>query len=211
MKSKRNMLCACVTVLISLLVMGCNDQNAGKSGGTDSKSGSVITEIQKDIPPISLDDFSIHPVDGSSLKISYGMNREEVEKILGQPSTANDNGFTVLCTYPSGIEILYRDSSAAAIILSQGSEGVYEAFRGLSVGMQAEEAKGHFKQTSELAITGSHLNYIYDSTLDDVLQTIPDPPKNHVFIYNIEMNSVTGEIQKIRLSDNQAIFSAYQR
>ncbi|WHY20085.1 hypothetical protein QNH28_03415 [Paenibacillus sp. G2S3] len=88
------------------------------------------------------------------------------------------------------------------------SKGAYQVYRGLSTGIQIEVAKGHFKQTPELAVTGSNINYVYDSALDDVLQTIPDPPKEHVYIYNIELNSATGEIQKIRLSDNQAIISA---
>ncbi|WP_342437953.1 hypothetical protein NSS79_01160 [Paenibacillus sp. FSL L8-0436] len=106
---------------------------------------------------------------------------------------------------------MYRTELVVGIILSASSEGSYQTQRGLTIGMQDIEVKGMFNQSPEQTAGSSTVNYIYDSELNDVLENIPNPPRETVFVYNIEIDNAAGKIRNIRLSDNQASISAFQR
>ncbi|MEK8217169.1 hypothetical protein [Paenibacillus sp. FSL L8-0463] len=201
-------------ILCSLLyLVGCDSESGNVGSIADSNSDQTLSSQteNKEVSRISLNDFSISRIGNDDEQIYYDMGRSEAEKILGQPSEMSTYDSAVLCTYNLGVDILYRNESVAGILLSAASEGEYQTQRGLSIGMQGTEVKGLFNQSPEQLISDSIVNYIYDSVLDDVLEGIPNPPRDTVFVYNIEIDYGTKKIRNIRLSDNQAIINAYQR
>ncbi|NQX47731.1 hypothetical protein HQN87_20610 [Paenibacillus tritici] len=155
-------------------------------------------------------DFSVEKIGNTNEYFALKMSRTDVERILGHPLLENNNEFRIDSTYNSGIEILYRNEYIVVISLLPDSEMVYQTHRGLYIGLPNKEVKARFNQKSEETLSSSNINYLYDSEIDDVIKKAPNPPKDKVFVYNIEMNVITGKIQKIRLWDNQAFTSTGQ-
>ncbi|MBT2290958.1 hypothetical protein J7E73_17815 [Paenibacillus albidus] len=79
-------------------------------------------------------DLAIYKVDNEKEVVSYGMSREDAEKVLGKPGKTS---FGV--EYDFGVKVMYRNDSVALIYLSTGSEDIYKTSRGAMVGMSKEE------------------------------------------------------------------------
>lgn len=202
MKFKPILISACLIFLFSIAGLGCSSQKENVE--------NVPSPPAKEAAPISIDDFSVHKIGSPEDLVAIGMGRAAVEAVVGQPVTETNNDYSISCSYPSGINMVYRSDAVADITLSADSEQVYQTHRGLSVG-QDNDVQTQFSQTPEETISSSNINFIYDAELDQVVEKVPDPPEDHVFVYNIRVDVVTEKIQNIRLSDNQAFASGGQR
>lgn len=125
-------------VLLFVLLVGC---------GSGAKDG------------ISVDDLAIVKVDDESQVVKYGMSREEVESVLGQPEEKYSS------KYPSGIDVKYRDDKAVLFSLRQEAGGSYKSVVGAEIGMTKDDIMKIFGEdnVSERESSGSAvLSVSYD-------------------------------------------------
>lgn len=99
-------------VLLFVLLVGC---------GSGAKDG------------ISVDDLAIVKVDDESQVVKYGMSREEVESVLGQPEEKYSS------KYPYGIDVKYREDKIVLLRLTEESEGSFKIFNGAKIGMTKDD------------------------------------------------------------------------
>lgn len=125
-------------VLFIVVMAGCS------SGGGDA---------------FTKDDMCIVKVDDEQAKVCYGMDRAEVEKVLGEGEKSVSAN---LFTYDQGANIWYRGDMAAGISLDKDSKGVYKAIRGAESGMLKEDIKRLYGKKHAVELTNKNLDYAFN-------------------------------------------------
>ena len=123
---------------------------ACSNGGTDSIDPDTF----------SSDDMCIVKVDNTSEKVCYGMNRSEVEALLGETEGSERQWLD----YDAGVSIIYREDSIAAIRLNEPSVGTFQTGRGAAPGMEKEDIKAMYGQQHAIEELPGMLDYFYDMT-----------------------------------------------
>lgn len=138
-----------IAVVLLLLLAGCGNSNNA----------------------ITVDDLSIHKVGDSKSKVTYGMSRDDAEKVLGR---GKGEGFGSWFTYNSGVQIMYREDKVAGIALREESAGTYETSKGAKVGMLKDELKKIYGD-NYLGDHERNLDYAYDTVNKKFLKESESP------------------------------------
>lgn len=148
----------------------------------------------------SKNDLGIIKVDDPEFKLSYGMNRDDVEKLLGVPKE-DENKIKHQSSYDFGIRIMYRDDTVAGIVLEDSSMGIYQTVRGIGVGSTSDQIKEAYG--SKYALDDQ--SYIFDSKNERFIESIPtsgEDPKDLEQIYAMTPTLTDGDIiSRIHLLD----------
>lgn len=146
----------------------------------------------------SKDDLAIIKEDDSKFKLSYGMSRTDVEKLLG--NAKEDSMNSRISNYDFGVKVMYREDSVAGIMLTEDSKEIYQTARGASVGMTKEQIKEVYG--SKYALGDHNIDYIYDSKNDRFIESPGSKEAEDLEqIYSMSAMVVDGEVNSIFLMD----------
>lgn len=128
-------------------------------------------------------------------KISYGMGRAEVEKILGKGEKISDDMFG----YDKGVTIIYKADKLIGIMLSNRSEGNFETAQGVKIGMLGSEVLELYGSENNIDRDLKMIEFAYEENSGKFLKEYPktDEEAQAVQIYTYDSF----------LDDNQYIFS----
>lgn len=148
----------------------------------------------------SKDDLAIIKEDDSKFKLSYGMSRDDVEKLLGAPKE-DENSFKHQSSYDFGVRIMYRDDTVAGIVLEESSKGIYQTVRGIGVGMTREQIEAVYG--SKYALKDQ--SYMYDSKSERFIESPPnaadEKPEDLEQIYAMTPTINGDNVSRIHLLD----------
>lgn len=145
-------------------------------------------------------DLAIIKEDDQKFKVSYGMSRSDVEKLLGAPKKDSIN--SRISNYDFGVQVMYRNDMVAGIMLDTDSKEIYKTARGVSVGMTKEQIKEVYG--SKYARDEHNLDYIYDSKNKRFTEELPEKEKEELEqIYWLSTMIVDGESKAIMLLDGR--------
>lgn len=149
----------------------------------------------------SKDDLAIIKEDDPKFKLSYGMSKTDVEKLLGKAKEDDSTNFRIF-SYDFGVTIMYREDMVAAIMLSDDSKEIYQTARGASVGMTKEQIKEVYGSKYAVGDHDYNINYIYDSKNDRFIESSGSKePEDLEQIYSMSAKVVDGEVDSIFLMD----------
>ncbi|WP_028549851.1 hypothetical protein [Paenibacillus sp. UNC451MF] len=117
-----------ILVLISLTLSSC--------------STSSEKVLQKQEPGIFYQsDLQVHE-STTNAKISFGMSKEQVDKVFGE---SNDKNFLGIYSY-DGFEVFYRDNKVVGLLLSSDKQTAKKFLtnRGIEIGSMYEDVKGKY-------------------------------------------------------------------
>lgn len=121
-----------------LLLIGCNQSES---------TSSSLSEVN----------LCAVKVDDEQHKICYGMNKSEVENILGKGQLGDLNQFQ----YGQGIRISFRDNRISGITLDEQSKGYFRTSHGAEVGMPKSEIKKRYGEENAVELGIFNLDYFY--------------------------------------------------
>ncbi|CAM4402193.1 hypothetical protein [Paenibacillus tarimensis] len=143
-------------------------------GGCGSSSSGLTKE-----------DLSISKIDDSKAQIEYGMNRSDVEKILGTGEQISPASIS----YGSDVAVFYRDDKVAGINLGRNSADVFQTTKAIKVGMARSDIKEVYGSDNAQFDTPKSLTYAYDVKEKAFLSDIPKGIETDELI-NIYMVSI---------------------
>ncbi|MBD8838875.1 hypothetical protein IFU39_13725 [Paenibacillus sp. CFBP 13594] len=148
--------------------------------------GKTNTLTEKDIEIIN-----VH----TNEKISHGMSRAEIEKILGKGEKIGDDMFG----YDEGVTIIYKDDKLIGIMLSNRSKGIFETAQGVKIGMLGSEVLELYGSQNNIDNDPRMIEFAYEENSGKFLKEYPksDEEAQAVQIYTYDSF----------LDDNQYIFS----
>ncbi|WP_339198473.1 hypothetical protein MKY95_09965 [Paenibacillus sp. FSL P4-0176] len=129
-------------------------------------------------------------------KVSYGMTRSEVEKVLGKGEKIGDD---TMFSYEDGLSIIYKNDQLIGIMLSNSSEGIFETVRGIKVGMLASEVLNLYGSENNISAESKILQFIYEANSGKFLKAYPKTSE--------EIKAAQIYMYDSFIDDNQYIFS----
>ncbi|CAM3301752.1 MULTISPECIES: hypothetical protein [Paenibacillus] len=125
-------------VVLLIMLAGCNEK--GQGTGLTKK------------------DLSIERVGQEKSKVEYGMNRSDVEKVLGTGEKSTLNFFS----YESGVRIMYREDKVAGISLEKEAADAYQSPK-IKIGMLKEDIKKAYGEENVLLEADKSIDFAYDT------------------------------------------------
>lgn len=116
---------------------------------------------------ISAEDLSIVKLDKEKEIVSYGMSREEVDKVLG--SGEEDKLMPPFINYDSGVSAIFRNGKIVLLYLPTESKGTYGGKRGTEIGMTKAQLKKVYGEKNAVETTKYNLNFYYDTEIKEFL------------------------------------------
>lgn len=109
-------------------------------------------------PGLTKKDLSIEKVGDSKAKVEYGMERSDVEKVLGKGEKMTMGIFS----YGSGVKIMYRNDKVAGISLDREAVEIYQTPK-IKVGMLKADIKKVYGEEHILFEAEKNIDYAYDT------------------------------------------------
>ncbi|MBO2943602.1 hypothetical protein JJQ72_06370 [Paenibacillus sp. F411] len=166
-------------ILVAMMLGGCGDSSLG----------------------LTKEDLSISKIEDSKAKIVYGMDRSDVENVLGKGEKSSF-GFA----YDSGVNVMYRDDIVAGISIDEDAANVFQT-PDIKIGMLKGDILKEYGEDNVLYNAPKSLDYAYDTKEGVFLTEKSKRKENAEQMQDVYMVSVTfdddGYAERILLLDQR--------
>lgn len=151
---------------------------------------------------ITTDDLSLVKLDDEKAKVYYGMPREEVEKILGDP----DESTKLYTVYESGVQVLYRDNKVVKLSIGEDAADQFKTAGGAGIGSTKEQLTEIYGDKFIKPNGEQNLDYLYDPENNEYVESFEKVDRNlleRCYLVSMMFDN-DNKVDAITLSDYKA-------